>query len=232
MENKQNLLIVAQLLGSRVNDSALSNANLTVNLGDLQPGQATKGAWDMIVSLSGTFLSVSADLYPLHRPGRRGNFTHQVVNAYLFLHEVLDDQPGRDTISDFLADTSGAVDGISNLIPDSLYESEGRVFPVNFLTNAAVSGSGNPFEVNLTANFSGWGYMRLTDPGQALLPIASVVRSDGKVLNTNNYWTSIHYEPSHEFQGHVSQHFGPGGPRQPTPTPSPTPTCRRTPTRR
>ena len=195
VENKQNLLIVAQLLGSRVNDSPLSNADLTVNLGNLLPGQATKGAWDMIVSLSGTFLSISASYSHSTALGGQETSLIKSVNAYLFLHEVLDDQPGRYNIRDFLADTSGTLDSIDNLIPDSLYESQGGVYPVNFLTNATVTPSGNPVQVTLNANFSGWGYMRLNDPGQAKLPIASVVRSDGKILNTNNYWTSIHYEP-------------------------------------
>ena len=200
VENKQHLLIVAQLLGSRVNDSALSNANLTVNLGNLQPGQAAKGAWDMIVTLSGTFLSTSANF--THSTALGGTETSLIksVNAYLSLHEVLDDLPGRDNIKDFLADTSGALDSINNLIPDSLYESDGGVYPVNVLTNATVSGSANPYQVNLNATVANWGYMRLNDPGQAKLPIASVVRSDGKVLNTNNYWTSIHYEPGSNFK--------------------------------
>lgn len=199
-ENTQNLLIVAQLLGSRVNDSALSNANLTVNLGDLNPGQTAKGAWDMITTLSGTFLSVSATYQHSTALGGQETSLIKSINAYLFLHEVMDDQPGRDKIHDFLADTSSTLDSINNLIPDSLYESEGYVFPVNFLTNTAVVGSSSPFQVNLAADFSGWGYMRVTDPGQAMLPIAKVVRSDGKVLNTNNYWTSIHYEPGSNFK--------------------------------
>ena len=199
-ENKQNLLIIAQLLGSRVNDSALSNANLTVNLGDLLPGHASKGAWDMITSLSGTFLSVKASYTHSSALGGQETSLIKSINAYLFLHEVLDDRPGRDNVRDFLADTSGALDSIANLVPDSLYESEGNVFPVNLLTNATVSGSGNSAQVSLTADFAGWGYMRLADPGQALLPIAKVVRSDGKVLNTNNYWTSIHYEPITNFK--------------------------------
>lgn len=194
-ENKQNLLMVAQLLGSRVNDSPLSNANLTVNLGDLQPGQTSKGAWDMITSLSGTFLSVNATYTHSTALGGAETSLIKSVNAYLFAHEVLDDQPGRDNVRDFLADTSGNVDSDANLIPDSLYESQGYVFPVNLLTNASVSGSGNPITVNLNANFAGWGYIRLSDPGQAKLPIGSVLRSDGKLLNTNNYWTSIHYVP-------------------------------------
>jgi hypothetical protein len=199
-ENIQNLLIVAQLLGSRVNDSALANADLTVNLGDLLPGHATKGAWDMITTLSGTFLSVKASYTHSSALGGEATSLIKSINAYLFLHEVLDDQSGRDNIRDFLADTSGNIDSIANLVPDSLYESEGNVFPVNLLTNATVSGSGNAAQVNLTADFAGWGYLRLDDPGQALLPIANLVRSDGKVLNTNNYWTSIHYEPITNFK--------------------------------
>ena len=198
--NQQNLILVAQLLGSRVNDSALSNANLTVNLGNLQPGQTTKGAWDMICTLSGTFLSVSATYTHSTALGGAATSLIKSVNAYLFLHEVLDDLPGRDNIRDFLADTSGALDAINNLIPDSLYDSDGGVYPVNFLTNATVSGSANPYQVNLNATVANWGYIRLNDPGQAKLPIASVMRSDGKVLNTNNYWTSIHYEPGSNFK--------------------------------
>ena len=200
VENKQHLPHVAQLLGSRVNDSSLSNANLTVNLGDLHPNQATKGAWDMIVTFSGTFLSVSASFTHSDALGGQKTSLIKSVNAYLFSHEVLDDQPGKDNVRDFLADTSGNLDSINNLIPDSLYESQGGLYPVNLLTNAAVVGSGNPFQVSLTASISGWGYMRLADPGQAKLPIGSVVRSDGKVLNPNNYWTSIHYEPGSNFK--------------------------------
>ena len=193
--NVQSLPLVAQLLGSRVNDSALSNANLTVNLGNLPPGQATKGAWDMITSLSGTFISVSADYQHASSLGGQETSLIQSIKACLFLHEVMDDLPGRDNIRDFLADTSGALDTISNLIPDTVYESQGGVYPVNLLTNCSVSGSGTNCQVSLNANIAGWGYLRLNDPNQAKLPIASVVRSDGKVLNTNNYWTNLHYEP-------------------------------------
>jgi beta propeller repeat protein len=199
-DNVQNLPLVAQLLGTRVNDSALSNADLTVNLGNLNPGQTTKGAWDMITEFSGTFLSVSANYTHSTALGGKETSLIQSVNAYLFLHEVLDDQPGRDNVRDFLTDASGTLDVIKNLIPDSLYESQGGVYPVNFLTNAVVSVSGNPAQVSLNANVAGWGYLRLNDPGQAKLPIASVVRSDGKVLNTNNYWTNIHYEPTNNIK--------------------------------
>jgi beta propeller repeat protein len=190
-----NLLLVAQLLGARVNDSPLETANLNVNLGDILPGQTRKGAWDMITSLSGEFVEFKASYTHASELGGQDTSDILSMNAYFIAHEVLDDQPGRDAIKDFLADINT---NDTEVIPTALFESEGDILPVNLLTNAAVigsAGSGGSFQVNLTADKPGWGYIRLTDPGQAKLRIASVIRSDGKVLNTNNYWTNIRYMP-------------------------------------
>ncbi|MBI5387109.1 MAG: hypothetical protein HZA90_20760 [Verrucomicrobia bacterium] len=193
VENRQRLLLIAQLLGARVNDSALNTASLVVNLGDILPGQAKKGAWDMITSLSGEFVEFKASYTHASDLGGEETSVIKSLNAYFIAHEVLNDQPGRDAIKDFLADT----DNDENMVPDALYESEGNTLPVNWLLNATVVGSAGPgqsFQVTLAADKQSWGYMRLPDPGQAKLPIASVVRSDGKVLNPNNYWTNIRYE--------------------------------------
>ncbi|WP_237712342.1 hypothetical protein [Pedosphaera parvula] len=196
VENKQNLLIIAQLLGSRINDSALANANLVVNLGDLLPGQTKKGAWDMITSLSGEFIEFKASYTHSTELGGLDTSIIKSLNAYLILHEVLNDQPGRDSVKDFLADSSGTLDPLGNMIPDAIYESEGNILPVNTLTNVAITTAGNPFQITLTADKQGWGFIRLADPGQAKLPIGSVVRSDGKILNPNNVWTNIRYDQS------------------------------------
>ena len=193
VENLTRLLIVAQLLGARVNDQFLTPPTLTVNLGDIPPGQTRKGAWDMITSLSGEFVEFKASYTHASELGGQDTSVIKSLHAYFISHEVLNDQPGRDNLKDFLADT----DNDPDFLPDALYESEGNVLPVNTLTNATVVGSAGPggsFTVNLTADRTGWGYLRLNDPGQAVLPIASVVRSDGKILNPNNYWTNIRYE--------------------------------------
>lgn len=190
VENKQNLILIAQLLGSRVNDSPLQTTSLRVDLGDLPPGVARKGAWDMITSLSGEFVSFSASYTHASDLGGQATSDIQSLNAYFIAHEVLNDQPGRDSITDFLADT---ITNHTEIIPNALYESEGNVEPVYSLTNATVVGSAGPggsFQVQVTPTIAGWGYMRLTDPGQDSLPIASVARSDGKLLNTNNFWTN------------------------------------------
>jgi beta propeller repeat protein len=192
VENKQNLLLIAQLLGARVADQLVTPSSLLVNLGDIPPGQTRKGAWDMITSLSGEFVEFKASYTHASELGGLETSVIKSLNAYFISHEVMNDQAGRDTQKDFLAIT----DNNADLIPTALYESEGNILPVNYLTNTAVVGSassGGSFQVTLSADKPGWCYMRMSDPGQARLPIASVVRSDGKILNTNNYWTNVRY---------------------------------------
>ncbi len=192
VENKQNLLLIAQLLGARVADQLVQPSSLLVNLGDIPPGQTRKGAWDMITSLSGEFVEFKASYTHASELGGLETSIIKSLNAYFISHEVLNDQPGRDQLKDFLAIT----DNNENLIPNALYESEGNILSVNYLTNTAVTGAaspGNSVQVTLAADKPGWVYLRLDDPGQARLPIATVQRSDGKLLNPNNYWTNIRY---------------------------------------
>lgn len=192
VENKRHLLLVAQLLGSRVNDAPLDNANLTVVLGDINPGEAKKASWDMITSLSGEFTDFKASFTHSSDLGGEETSVIKSINAYFIAHEVLNDLPGRDKLLDFLADT----DRDENMIPDALYESEGNVVPVNYLANATidpVSGTAGAYRITLDADRSGWGYMRINDPGQNRLRIESVVRSDGKVINAHNVWANTRY---------------------------------------
>ncbi|MCL5098561.1 MAG: hypothetical protein M1608_13735, partial [Candidatus Omnitrophica bacterium] len=129
----------------------------------------------MITSLSGEFIEFKASYTHASELGGEETSVIKSLNAYFIAHEVLNDQPGRDNIKDFLA----TIDNNPDLIPNALYESEGNVLPVNYLTNATVAGSAGPggsFQVLLTADKPGWGYLRLDDPGQAKLPIASVLR--------------------------------------------------------
>lgn len=187
------LLLVAQLLGARVADQFVQPTSLNVNLGDIPPGQARKGAWDMITSLSGQFIQFNASYTHSSDLGGQETSLIQSLNAYFIAHEVMDDDPERDKIKDFLADTDT---NDTEVIPDALYESEGDILPVNTLSNVTVIGTAGPggsFQVTLDADKAGWGYLRVPDPGQDHLAIASVVRSDGKNLNTNNFWTNHRY---------------------------------------
>ena len=198
VENRAGLILIARLLGVRVQDSALNETSLTVNLGDIQPVQTVKGAWDMITSLSGEFIEFKASY--THRDDLGGLETSLIktLEAHFIAHEVLNDDPGRDQILDFLADTDRDVD----MLPDTLYESQGQILPVNFEANASVTTplTSRTFVVTVNRQFEGWGYVRLTDPGQAKLSIQSIVRNDGKVVNLHNVWTNIRYRPSDNFK--------------------------------
>ncbi len=193
VDNQQQLPLVAQLLGARVMDSELDRASLVVDLGDIPPGEARKGAWDMITSLSGEFVDFNASY--THASDLGGEETSVIVSleAHFLLHEVINDQPGRDDVTDFLAVT----DDVENLIPDAMYESEGNVVPVNHLEQAEVIQDLDDEQtavVGVQADFENWGYVRVNDPGQDRYEIEKVVRSDGKELNKHNTWTSYRYE--------------------------------------
>ena len=79
-ENKDNLLLVAQLLGSRVNDSPLSNANLAVNLGESPPGHASKGRLGHDHHPLGHLHFRQRHFHPLPRLGRHRNFPHPIAH--------------------------------------------------------------------------------------------------------------------------------------------------------
>jgi len=197
VENKNGLLLVARLLGARVQDSPLDETSLLVDLGDINPQNVRKGAWDMITSLSGEFVEFKATYRHADALGGQETSVIKSLDAHFIAREALNDEPGRDTIMDFLAD----VDRDSNRIPDTLYETDGAVLPVNYQPQAVVGPlSTGQTTVTLAADREGWVYLRLDDPGQASYPIASVIRNDGKTLNPRNYWTNIRYRPEDNFK--------------------------------
>ncbi len=192
VDNEKGLILVAQLLGGRVNDEPTDYTSLTLNLGDIEPGGCRKGAWDMITTLSGEFQEFSASYTHASRLGGRETSIIKDINAFFIVHEVLNDQPGRDELLDFLADT---VDD-EELIPDTLYESDCNVLPVNRLSDVSLVEFNNyTARIRAKADFENWVYFRMDDPAQGKYKILSVVRSDGKVLNENNYWINIRYDP-------------------------------------
>lgn len=193
VDNAQGLNLVAQLLGARVQDSPLDRASLLVDLGDIEPGQTRKGAWDMITTLSGEFIDFNATYTHASELGGEETSVIASLDAHFFVREVLNDQPGRDDILDFLAVT----DRNEDLIPDALYESEGNVLPVNHLTQTEVIEELDDLEFVLGVNsdFEGWCYIRIEDPAQGRLDIESVTRSDGREIHPRNAWTSLRYDP-------------------------------------
>jgi len=194
VENLGGLLIVPKLLGARISDTPLSGTpSLKLDLGDIPPSDCKKGAWDMITTLSGEFFEFNARYSHADELGGEATSVIKSLNAYFMVHEVLNDQPGRDDFFDFLATTDKSQE---DLIPDTLFESDCNTVPVNQLTDVTVTDyNGTTATLLANATIENWLFMRLDDPAQAKFPIESVVRSDGKVLNPRNYWTNTRYHP-------------------------------------
>ena len=190
VESEQGLLMVPQLLGTQVNDAPLDDTSLTVNVGDIPPAQCRKASWEMITTLSGVFTELQASYEHSPELGGRATSTIQSVEAHVLIHEVKNDQPGRDDQLDFLAETTGE----HALIPDTLYETDCNTLPVNMLQNVSIEPTGPlTARVLAQADFENWVFIRVDDPAQARYDIARLERSDGKVLDPHNYWTHVHY---------------------------------------
>src|SRR3990172_5755988 len=85
VENLQGLLVVPQLIGSRVDDQQTVSTSLTVNLGDIQPGRCRKGAWDMITTLSGEFTEFRASYTHAPELGGRDTSLIRDLNAWFMV---------------------------------------------------------------------------------------------------------------------------------------------------
>ncbi|HEU4401581.1 MAG TPA: hypothetical protein VFT43_05700, partial [Candidatus Polarisedimenticolia bacterium] len=187
VENKQGLLIAFRLLGTTVNGQPVQ-PTLNATFGTIPPQGCGVADWQMITTLSGKFIAFDAEY--THAPDLGGELTSLIrsSSANVLVREMLVDLPGRDNIKDFLADT----DHDDEHVPDRIFESSCGDFPVS---PTAGSTTGNPSaanpEVPLTTDvLPFWAFTRVPDPAGGLIPLAEVVRSDGKRLRPENFWIS------------------------------------------
>lgn len=185
VDNEQGLLIGFKILGSSVND-APDIASLLVNLGDIDPGEATVARWTMTTSLSGEFVDFTATFS--HADDLGGELTSLLAatNAHLLVHDVLVDLSGRDAVRDFLAKDGDIL---------RVYESSGLNTQVS---NGSASSSlqiveqlsGQSTCLLLTPAGTGFMYAQVGDPYGGSQQVLEVVRSDGKKLRPANVWFS------------------------------------------
>jgi beta propeller repeat protein len=205
-ENEQGLLIDFQLLGASVNDSYVE-PSLTVDIGDLPSNEVATAFWEMQSTLSGKFIDFEVNF--THDPGLGGELTSLIreTNSYYFTHFVKVNLADRDARLDILADTDGDVDRL----PDTIYESEvpgneksleNSKTPVEAVDILSVSGRPTPeypeVEIEVSQAGSGWIFARLLDPSDGLLDLLGVKRSDGVLMDTNNFWAT--QELNDEFE--------------------------------
>jgi len=191
IDNEKGLMVDFRIIGTQVNTEQLS-PSLTVNFGEIGPGQTAVAQWMMTASLQGKFIKDQnmVKFEHVNDLGIPGLSLIDRVNIHQIIHAVRVDVPNDDNKPDFLADD---VDD-PNFMPDTLYNSDGTTATVNVATNAAITGqlgSGN-LQVKLTATApNGWVYIRADDPGQEKFRLKKVIRSDGREIRIeDNAWTT------------------------------------------
>lgn len=199
VENNQGLLVDFKLLGSAVNDSAVS-PSLSVSIGTLDSMKIATAYWEMISTLSGRITEFNATFSHASELGGELTSLLKETNTHYLTHRVKVNLPGRDGHLDFLAYSTDLSQN-SDRLPDAIFESEipgntGRpedsqssVSAVAVVTPPARPTASAP-EVLMTlqTGTTGWVYARTADPSQGLLKLLDVVRSDGVHLDPNNFW--------------------------------------------
>ena len=185
VENVQGLLIGFQILGGTVNDRA-ATPSLLIDFGDIAPGKASVGRWDMTTTLSGQFVEFSAGFTHADELGGQLTSLLQATNTHSLLHNVLVDVTGRDAVRDFLAKDGDVLRVYESDSVDTLVTNQST-----FATfGAAVPSGSNVTHALTTPITAGLMYVQLSDPYSGQKIISDVLRSDGKRLVPSNYWLS------------------------------------------
>jgi hypothetical protein len=185
--NELGALIDFQLIGAQVNDTPVS-PSLTVNMGDILPGEVGVAQWLMISSIQGEFTGYSATVRSTNgfNDPEFSIVDEAAVNA--MTHVVRADVPLDDGRPDFLGNlTTDPKD-----LPDRVYLSSGAIEPVVAETTASVTVEGDIAIIQATPS-TAWKYIRIEDPFEGSRRLESVTRSDGKQLRLgDNAWQTAY----------------------------------------
>ncbi len=193
VDNEKGLLIDFKIIGAQVNTDPVS-PSLTVNLGNIPPGQTSVAQWMMTSSLQGRFIEYKATFEHLDGLGDPRLSLIDSVTLHELTHAVRVDVPSDDLKPDFLVNDNSDEGANPNHLPNHLYNSDGAIEDVAQGLFPSVNGTLTPstLAVSLTATTApGWTYIRTDDPGQERYRLARVVRSDGREIRVDeNAWTT------------------------------------------
>lgn len=180
VENNQGLLIGFKLNGSYVDDAPVSNS-LLIDFGDIAPSTGKMGRWLMETTLSGKFTEFTAKFTHADELGGALTSLLQAVNTHTLIHDVRVDLQGRDGVRDFLARDGDFI---------HVYESEGTDTEVTDRSGAAqLTAAAGGYRLSFPPT-AGFAYVRLPDPFAGQKVVASLLRSDAKVVAPENVWLS------------------------------------------
>ncbi len=183
VENNQNLLFAIEILGSKVGNQQMT-PSLLINFGEVEAGNSKVARWEMTSSLSGEFVSFTANYS--HSDELGGELTSLIsgVSTHLLIQDILVDLPGRDDIADFLIQESDS--------SYTVFESEGIDSPVtdqSTLATLTPTGQAGVYTLAVPAT-AGFMYVKLQDIFSGQKIIKDIIRSDGKRIATENGWLS------------------------------------------
>ncbi len=208
VENEQGLAIGFEILASFVGN-AVAEKSLLIDFGDIAAHSSKMGRWIMETTLSGEYIEFKASFSHSDELGGKLTSLIDSVNAHFLEKDVMVDLPGRDKVLDYLA-----ADGTPPLLSYTLYESDhiqdakmGNCYNCAAVTFKDGATIGSEYFIGATAARDytntadiGFNYFKMVDPyrNNPYYPnsfintkfISSVIRSDGKVLNSYNYWLS------------------------------------------
>jgi hypothetical protein len=190
IENEQGLLIDFRIIGCEVNGLPAA-PSLLADFGDIAPQRSVNGDWLMTSSLSGRFVTFTAEI--THAPEFGGALTSLIpadaITTHRLIGKVKVDLPGRDAVSDFLAVDNMAGDYATVKLYESDNDQVSEIVDFHTLANgAAVSAEGANYRVSVDV-VSAKLFASLPSP-VAQDKAVRAVRSDGKVLPAQNAWIS------------------------------------------
>ena len=194
VENDQGLLINFEIIGSEVNAQPFA-PTLLVDFGEIPSGGAATGRWSMITTLAGEFTEFTAEYSHSDELGGAVTSILQGANTHFLMRDVLVDEPGRDSVRDFLADDGDAI---------RVYESDNvdtEVTDQSTTASLVFSAQAGPdyFYDLTTAPTAGFMYVKLTDPFSGSRVLTGALRLDGKQLPLDNVWFSKERDTSNNF---------------------------------
>ncbi|MBU6399153.1 MAG: hypothetical protein KGS61_02445 [Verrucomicrobia bacterium] len=189
VDNVKGLLIDFTILGTQVENQPV-NPSLTVNLGEIDPGTNRIARWLFTSSLQGSFTNFSASFSEVDQFGKPRLSLIRSVEIHELTHIVDAPGPFEDGRPDFLVNDVPDPD----LLPDTIYLSDGSTQSVSAVTNPAVLGALSATQLSLTVTSvppAGCSYFQFPDPGPPQYRLARVLRADNsEVPLGTNAWTT------------------------------------------
>jgi len=194
VDNELGLLIGFIIEGSEVNGDPATES-LLADFGDIEPNTSGMARWIMICTLSGQFIEFTAEFSHADELGGELTSLLDAVNTHFLVRDVMVDLPGRDLVKDFLAKDGDVY---------RIYESDSvdtQVMDQSASSTFVLQGQhGTQTHYTLTAPVTaGFMYVQLPDPFHGQKIIAEAVRSDGKLIKTENVWLSKTRKADHSW---------------------------------